>query len=198
MNSGRQAFELYQTLDHQQKRFLQEKDMEGTKTLENWISFLEGPVAYDVLIDKTTRTLKLAIRLLWIFAIFNIVIAFVTQSGYLGVVGLGMASLAVYQRMKRGSYFKRDLHNHLRLFFYPALEGMMDFLDKDTLITSQFQLREKDRAEFIIIFSFDHAGKTVEVKVPSDHYQINLEGTQISGQNLSHVDFCEDLKSIWN
>ena len=61
MNSGRQALEVYETLSTQQKRFLTEKDLEDTKTLKEWLEFLEGPVQYDVLIDKTTQMLKMAI-----------------------------------------------------------------------------------------------------------------------------------------
>lgn len=198
MNSGRQAFELFQTLDNQQRRFLSEKDYEGTKTLEEWLTFLKGPVEYDILIDRTTQTLKMAIRLLWIFAAFNMVVAIVTQSWFLGVVSVGMAVLAIYQRLKRASYFKRDLHNHLRLFFFPALEQMSSLLGSDTKVSTKFQLREKDQAEHIIEFSFSQPGKSIEIKVPADHYHIEVktgEGAQQkSGKNLSHKAFIEDLK----
>ena len=152
MNSGRQAMEVYQTLSAQQKRFLTEKDLEDTKTLIEWIEFLEGPVKYDVLIDKTTQMLKKAILMLWVFAAFNLIVAIVTQSWYLGVLGIGMAILAIYQRFKRGSYFKRDLHNHLRLFFFPALQKLAESLDQSTAINTRFWLREKDQNEHIIVY----------------------------------------------
>lgn len=200
MNSGRQALEVYETLSTQQKRFLIEKDLEDTKTLEEWLEFLEGPVQYDVLIDKTTQMLKMAIRLLWIFAAFNLIVAVVTQSWHMGVIGAGMATLAVFQRFKRGSYFKRDLHNHLRLFFYPTLEKLADALDPATAIKVKFWLREKEQNEHIIVFSLEKAGKPVSVFLNPEGYQIEIDpdgvNQTIQGKNLHYTAFFEDFLSI--
>lgn len=200
MNSGRQAMEVYEGLSPQQKRFLTEKDLQDTKSLEEWLQFLEGPVKYDVLIDKTTQILKRAIRLLWIFAAFNLIVAIVTQSWYLGVLGAGMAMLAVYQRFKRGSYFKRDLHNHLRLFFFPVLQKLAESMDQSTSINTRFWLREKDQSEHIIIFSLKKDGNPVTVYVNPEGYQIELEkdgNKQITtGNNLHYSEFVEDFNGI--
>lgn len=197
MNSGRQALEVYQTLSTQQKRFLNEKDLEDTKSLKEWIAFLEGPVKYDVLIDKTTQTLKMAIRLLWVFAAFNLIVAAVTQSWYMGLLGVSMAILAMYQRFKRGSYFKRDLHNHMRLFFFPALQKLAETLESSTSITAQFWLREKDQNEHIIIFSVKKEGKPVTVYINADSYQIEViqdgDKQTTSGKNLHYSAFVEDF-----
>ena len=195
MNTGRQAFEIYNTFSQQQKRFLNEKDLEDTKTLEEWLSFLEGPVAYDTLIDKTTLTLKMAIRLLWAFAGLNVIIAIITASWYLGLLAIAMAGLAVYQRLKRASYFKRDLHNHLRLFFYPALGSMNDFLGSSCSISVHFWLREKDKTEHIIAFSFEHEGHKTKINVLPNGYQIEVnDQLQKTGNNLSHSSFISDLR----
>ena len=200
MNSGRQAMEVYQTLSAQQKRFLTEKDLEDTKTLAEWIEFLEGPVKYDVLIDKTTQMLKKAILMLWVFAAFNLIVAIVTQSWYLGVLGIGMAILAIYQRFKRGSYFKRDLHNHLRLFFFPALQKLAESLDQSTAINTRFWLREKDQSEHIIVFSLNKNGNPVTVYVNPASYNIEVEkdgNKQITdGKNLQYSAFVEDFNGL--
>lgn len=200
MNSGRQALEVYQTLSSQQKRFLNEKDLEDTKSLQAWLEFLEGPVRYDVLIDKTTQMLKMAIRLLWIFAAFNLIVAVVTQSWYMGVLGAGMAILAMYQRFKRGSYFKRDLHNHLRLFFFPALQQLAKTLDGSTEIKTKFWLREKDENEHIIVFNLEKEGKPVTVFVNPDAYKIEVDNNgdlkTINGKNLHYSTFVADLQGI--
>ncbi|MDW3197558.1 MAG: hypothetical protein R8G66_34650 [Cytophagales bacterium] len=200
MNSGRQAMEVYQTLSAQQKRFLTEKDLEDTKTLSEWIKFLEGPVQYDVLIDKTTQMLKKAILMLWVFAAFNLIVAIVTQSWYMGVLSVGMAILAIYQRFKRGSYFKRDLHNHLRLFFFPALQKLGESLDQSTAINTRFWLREKDQSEHIIVFSLNKDGNPVTVYVNPESYKIAVEkdgNKQITdGKNLHYSAFVEDFDSL--
>lgn len=200
MNSGRQALEVYQTLSTQQKRFLNEKDLEDTKSLQEWIEFLEGPVKYDVLIDKTTQMLKRAIRLLWVFAAFNLIVAVVTQSWYMGLLGVGMAILAMYQRFKRGSYFKRDLHNHMRLFFFPALQKLADSLESSTSIKAQFWLREKDQNEHVIIFNVKKEDKPVTVYINADsyHIEVNQNGNKqtISGKNLYYSAFVEDFFSL--
>jgi len=200
MNPGKKAMELYETLSAQQKRFLSEKDLEDTKSLEEWINFLEGPVKYDILIDKTTQILKMAIRFLWIFAGFNLVVGVVTQSWYVGMLGMGMAALAVYQRFKRGSYFKRDLHNHLRLFFFPALQKLAESLDPSTEIITRFWLREKDQSKHIIIFSLKKDGNQVNVKVNPEVYQIEVEkeGKKINtqGRKLHYSALVEDFNNI--
>ncbi len=200
MNSGRQALEVYQTLSAQQKRFLNEKDLEDTKSLQDWLDFLDGPVKYDVLIDKTTQMLKMAIRLLWGFAAFNLIVAVVTQSWYMGVLGAGMAILAMYQRFKRGSYFKRDLHNHLRLFFFPTLQKLSEIIDISTEIKTKFWLREKDENEHIIVFSMVKEAKSVTVFVNPNAYKIEVdshgEKQTIDGKNLHYTAFIEDLNRI--
>lgn len=200
MNSGKQAMEVYQTLSTQQKRFLSEKDLEDTKSLSEWIEYLEGPVQYDVLIDKTTQMLKMAIRLLWIFAAFNLIVAILTQTWYLGVISVGMAALAIYQRFKRGSYFKRDLHNHLRLFFFPALKKLTESLDPVTPIKTRFWLREKDQNEHIIVFSLEKDGNPVTVYINPEAYQIEVEkaGKKLKtlGQNLHYSAFVEDFNGL--
>ena len=200
MNSGRQALEVYQTLSTQQKRFLNEKDLEDTKTLHEWIDFLAKPVQYDELIDKTTQMLKLASRLLWGFAAFNLIVAIITQSWYMGLLGAGMAGLAVYQRFQRGSYFKRDLHNHLRLFFFPMLQKLAESLDPGTEITTRFWLREKDRNEEVIRFSLKKGQLPVTVSVNTATYHIRAEndGMQqsIEGKRLLYSTFVEDLLKL--
>ncbi len=195
MNSGRQALEVYETLSAQQKRFLNEKDLEDTKSLQDWITFLEGPVKYDILIDKTTQMLKMAIRFLLVIAAFNLIVAFITQSWYMGVLSLGMVFLAMYQRFKRSSYFKRDLHNHLRLFFFPTLQKLAESLDPTTLIKTRFWLREKDENEHIIIFSLTKGEQLVKVYVNRDTYQIEINGDlkKTVGKNLHYSAFVEDL-----
>lgn len=200
MNSGRQAMEVYQTLSSQQKRFLNEKDLEDTKSLQEWVAFLEGPVKYDFLIDKTTQMLKMAIRMLWVFAAFNLIVAIVTQSWYMCVLGAGMAILAMYQRFKRGSYFKRDLHNHLRLFFFPALKKLSESLEVATEIKTRFWLREKDENEHVIVFSLKKEGKGVTVFVNQDAYKIEVEYNgdtkSIHGKNLHYSTFVADFQGI--
>lgn len=197
MNSGKLALEVYQKLSSQQKRFLNEKDLTDSKTLQEWLDFLEGPVEYDVLIDKTTQSLKMAIRLLWFFAGFNLIVAIITQSWHLAVLGVAMGALALYQRVKRGSYFKRDLHNHLRLFFYPALKGLSEKLEAATPIKAQFWLREKDQNKLIMLFSLNLNDRKIDVAVGPNSYELTTkiegEAQTKTGENLHHSNFVETL-----
>ncbi len=199
MNHGKQAFELFQTLSDSQKRFLIEKDMTDEKTIKEWLVFLQDIVRYDVLIDKTTKNLKLAIKLLWVVAVFNVVIAVVTQSIALGILALLMAGLAVYQRIKRASYFKRDLHNHLRLFFYPLLKALFDTAGPDMPLFADFRLREKDTSDYVISFAFPWDDKkSIKAKLQRDKYELNIlvddAEKQIIGDSLSVGTFLEQIK----
>ena len=198
MNSGKQAQELFKSLSTSQRRFLIEKDYTDEKTLEDWVSFLKEIVQYDILIDKITKNLKMAILSLWVIAIFNGLVAILTQSVPLGVGAGLMIILAIYQRFRRASYFKKDIHNHLRLFFYPLLIHLRENIGEKTPILAAFQLREKDKVESILSFSFRWGGdKSAKVKVLDEHYELKvLHGgreKEVTSENLSIEAFRKDL-----
>ncbi len=199
MNSGKQAQELFHTLSDQQKRFLIEKDLTDEKSIKEWLTFLSDIVRYDELIDKTTRNLKMAIMLLWIIAIFNVVVAIITKSLPLALLAIAMAGLAIFQRVKRSSYFKRDLHNHLRLFFYPLLRALFDTAGPDMPLFADFRLREKDTKDYVVSFSFPWDDrKSIKAKLHRDRYELNVLIDQdeklIHGETLAVGSFLEDLK----
>jgi len=199
MNSGKQAQELFQKMNGDQKRFLIEKDVTDEKSIKDWLVFLDDIVRYDVLIDKTTKNLKMAILLLWVMAIFNLIVATVTQSLPLLVLSLAMGGLAVYQRVKRASYFKRDLHNHLRTFFHPLLRMLFDVLGPEMPLFADFKLREKDTKEYVVSFSFPwDDNKSVKAKILRDHYELKIlvenEEKELNGNDLSVGSFLEQIK----
>ena len=182
-----------------QKRFLIEKDATDEKTVKDWLIFLDDIVRYDVLIDKTTKTLKSAIMLLWVFSIFNIIVAVITSSFPMALLGMAMAGLAIYQRLKRASYFKRDLHNHLREFFHPLLKALFDTVGLDTQVFADFKLREKDTDEYVISFGFAWDDqKSIKAKLTREGYNLKVlidnEEKEIIRDHASVGQFLEDVK----
>ena len=199
MNSGKQAQDLFQNMSDTQKRFLIEKDATDEKTVKDWLIFLDDIVRYDVLIDKTTKTLKSAIMLLWVFSIFNIIVAVITSSFPMALLGMAMAGLAIYQRLKRASYFKRDLHNHLREFFHPLLKALFDTVGPDTQVFADFKLREKDTDEYVISFGFAWDDqKSIKAKLTREGYNLKVlidnEEKEIIRDHASVGQFLEDVK----
>lgn len=199
MNSGKQANDLFKTLTDTQKRFLLEKDYSDKKRIGDWIPFLEDIVQYDVLIDRTTRNLRLAINFIGAVAIFNLIVALLTSSVFLGVGGILLVFMTVFQRIKRKAYFKRDLQNHLRLFFFPLIREMQKTLSPEAVFEVEFHLREKDNIQDIISFSVEaESGIRLTSKVRKEHYEFEVmngeQSQKVIGTNLSYVDFMKQLR----
>ncbi len=169
--------QIFEQLSVSQRRFLLEKTMTDTKTVREWLEFLQPIVAYDAMIDSATARLKVSLRFLLAMAAFNLLVAVVIQNLWVGLLGMTMAGLAVYQWTSRLAISKRDLSNHLRKFFYPLLASFRDVLDEDLELQASFHLREKDESP-VIIDARGAAGEVdFEIALKKDAYQVVINGT---------------------
>ncbi|MEM9325288.1 MAG: hypothetical protein AAGA85_06520 [Bacteroidota bacterium] len=174
--------QIFDELSSAQRRFLLEKDASGKRTATAWLEFLKPIVAFDILVDNSSKKLRHALRLLAFMAAFNLLVALIIGNGWVGATGGLMAFLAAYQWSKLRANVKRDLHNHLRDYFVPLLSYMVEGDFGEMVVEAKFQLREKDQRQYVIEGSIGEEVGGIRFAITRDSYTVDFGVKHVEGK----------------
>lgn len=109
---------IYKSFSESEQKFINEKTIEASYTIKQWMILLQKVAAYD---EANDRIRKKMITWIVIFAIAAFVFLFIFW--YVSILFALVMVLIIVMRKKLVS---KDLSNHLRLFLIPLLKVLYD------------------------------------------------------------------------
>lgn len=136
------AREFYQSLNPQQKEFVDQKTISTSVTVKHWLLFLNKATAYDQHIDKLMSR-----SWIWTFVFTALMIGSAIAAGanenanflYGTLAAAIILTLVVINHYKLK---KKDLHNYLREFFMPFLEVMKIKAGEEAKLSASLDFRD--------------------------------------------------------
>jgi hypothetical protein len=144
--SVKQALRFYQGLSRDQQRFINEKQINTTLQLREWIAFLKNTATYDEIGDNARKKNVTKI----VFSVIGIIGSiFVTiWIPLLGIILIVIAVLVMAEAIRVNSKLVRlDLSNHLRLFLMPLLFVLREKSGEKANVTLSLDLRNPTKIE---------------------------------------------------
>jgi hypothetical protein len=135
---------IYRSLDHEQKRFLAEKLIEGTRTADEWLSLL-GPLAeYDRHGDAVRSVLKKAGCISALAFLACLYLGVVVGLWMLFVIMLIIAIVGVTIFTRQ---FKEDLPDNFRKFVVPLISILREEMEPDQALYLRLDFRGGEHKE---------------------------------------------------
>lgn len=144
--SAATAKKFFESLNPQQKQFVESKTISTSLSIKNWIAFLRKASQYDRYADDAITTSTGIIISGVILTIFSLFIPFMFEQTLLFIIPV-ISALVTYFFTKRKSHLKkRDINNYFRLFFMPFLEMLRVKAGEEAKLSASLDFRDPQKS----------------------------------------------------
>jgi len=144
--SALKAKKFFDSLNPQQRQFVESKTISTSLSVKNWIGFLSKASSYDHYADAAITNHIGTIVALVILTLLAAFLTPIVEYPVLVSIPVVLGLITFYFIQKRNQFKRRDINNYLRLFFMPFLEMLRVKAGEEAKLSASLDFRNPLKA----------------------------------------------------